>query len=152
MLEDFIVVDMLENGDAQIILGRPILVTAGFHINVREGRISFEVEGRFAMFRHRKEDAVSPHSSILDALSLFPEYDMGDVLNDEDPLDSEWISDEVPDQGYVKVEFSAPMPPSKPEVEAPVSNDSSISKYCRFAQVVHFMALLDNFDAFCCRG
>ena len=92
VLEDFIVVDMPETNDAQIILGRPILATASCHINVREGRISFEVEGRFAVFSHRKEDAISPHSSILDAFPLFPEHDMEDVLNDEDPSDSEWIS------------------------------------------------------------
>ena len=36
-------------------------------------------------------------------------------------------------QGYVKVEFSAPIPPNKPEAEAPVSNDSSMSEYYRFA-------------------
>ena len=45
------------------------------------------------------------------------------------------------------MEFSAPMPPSMPEVEAPISNDSLISKYCRFAQVVHSMPLLEGFDA-----
>jgi len=137
VLEDFIVVDILETDDAQIILGRPILATVGWNIDVREGCISFEVEGRFAMFSHRKEDTVSPHSSILDVLPLFPEDDMEDVLYDEDPSNFEWISYEGPDQGYVRVEFSAPLPPNKPEVEATVFNDSSISAYCRFAQVVH---------------
>lgn len=44
------------------------------------------------MFSNRKEHVVSPHSSILDALLLSLEYDMEDVLNDEDPPDSEWIS------------------------------------------------------------
>ena len=52
VLEDFIIVDMLETDDAQIILGRPILATAGYHIDVREGRNSFEVEGRFAVFSY----------------------------------------------------------------------------------------------------
>jgi len=89
VLEDFIVVDMPETNDAQIILGRPILATAGCHLDVREGRISFEIEGRFAMFSHKKEDAVSSHSSILNALPLSPDYDMEDVLYDEDPPDSE---------------------------------------------------------------
>jgi len=58
---------------------------------------------------------------------------MEDVLYDEDVRDSKWISYENPDQGYVRVEFAAPMPPSKPEVEAPVSNNSLISEYFRFA-------------------
>ena len=85
VLEDFIIVDMLEIDDAQIIIGQPILVTTGCHIDVREGRVYFEVEGRFAMFSHRK------------------------------------------------VEFAAPMPPNKLEVEAPISNESSMSDYYRFA-------------------
>ena len=76
MLEDFIIVTMPETDNARIILGRPILVTAGCHIDVREGRISFEVERRFTVFSHRKEDAVSPHSFILDALPLSPKYDL----------------------------------------------------------------------------
>ena len=133
MLKDFIIVDMPETDDAQIILGRPILVTAGYHIVVGERRFSFEVEGRFDVFSHPKKDMVSPHYSILDALPLSHEYDMEDGLHNEDPPYSEWISYEDPDQGYVRVEFSAPMPPNKPEVEAPVSNDSSMSEYCRFA-------------------
>jgi len=70
--EDIIIVDIPETNDAQIILGRPILATTGFHVDVREGRISFEVEGRLAVFSHKKENVVSPHSSILDALPLFP--------------------------------------------------------------------------------
>lgn len=93
------------------------------------------------MFSHRKEAAISPDSSILDALPFPPEIDIEDVLNDEDPPDSERISYEDPNQGNVKVEFSAPMPPNKPKVEAPVSNDSSMSEYCRFAQVVHSIPL-----------
>jgi len=47
VLEDFIVVNMPETDDTQIILGRPILATTSCHINVRKGHISFEVEGSF---------------------------------------------------------------------------------------------------------
>ena len=110
-----------------------ILATAGCHIDVREGRVAFEVEGRFTVFSHRKEDMVSPHSSILDVLPPSPEIDMEDILNYEDPPDSKWISPEDPDQGYVKVEFSSPMALNKPKVEAPVPNKSSMSDYYRFA-------------------
>ena len=55
MLEDFIIVDMPRTYDAQIILGQPILATAGCHIDVRKGRITFEVEGRYVVFCHTKE-------------------------------------------------------------------------------------------------
>ena len=67
MLEDFIVVYMPEIDNAQIILERLILAIAGCHIDVREGRMSFEVEWRLAVFSHREENVVSPHFSILDA-------------------------------------------------------------------------------------
>ena len=103
MSEDFIVVDMPETDDSQIILGMPILVTASCHINVREGHISFEVEGRSAVFSPWKEDAVSPQYSILDTLPLSLEYDMEDVLYDEDLPDFKWISYENPNQGSIRV-------------------------------------------------
>jgi len=67
VLEDFIVVYMPEIDNAQIILERLILAIAGCHIDVREGRMSFEVEWRLAVFSHREENVVSPHFSILDA-------------------------------------------------------------------------------------
>jgi len=53
-----IIVDMPKTAAAQIILGQPILATAGCHINVRDGRVSFEVEGRFVVFSYKKEDIV----------------------------------------------------------------------------------------------
>ena len=38
------------------------------------------------------------------------------------------------------------MPPNKPEIGAPVSNDYSMSEYYRFARVVHSMPHLEGFD------
>jgi len=37
VLEDFIITDMTETDDAQIILGRPSLVTSGCSIDVKGG-------------------------------------------------------------------------------------------------------------------
>jgi len=91
VLGDFIIVDMPETDDAQIILGRPILATAGCHIDIIKGRITFEVERRYVVFCHTKEDVVSLSSCLLDALPLSPEIDMEDVLNCVDPFDSNWI-------------------------------------------------------------
>ena len=62
-------------------------MTTGCQVDVREGRVSFEVESCFAVFSY-KEDMVSPHSSILDALPLSPKIDMKDVLNCDNPPDS----------------------------------------------------------------
>ena len=69
-MEDFIIVGMTETDDAQIILGRPLLATAGCQIDVRKGRIIFEVEGRYAVFCYMKEKVVSPNSSLLDEFLL----------------------------------------------------------------------------------
>ena len=43
VLEDFIIVDMNETDDAQIVPGRPFMPAVGFHVDVRRGRIRFEV-------------------------------------------------------------------------------------------------------------
>ena len=112
-------------------------------IYVRKGRITFEVEGCYAVFCHTKEDVVSPSSSLLDALPLSPEIDMEDVLNFEDPPDSYWIFYEDLDQRYVKVEFAAPMLPNMPEVKVLVPKESSMSNYCRFAHVVPSMPAME---------
>jgi len=124
---------MPEIDDAQIVVDLPIWATTSCHVDVRKGRITFEVKGRYAVFCHTKEDVVSPSSSLLDALPLFPEIDMKDVLDCEDPPDFNWISNGDPDQRYVKVEFPAPMPPNMPEVKVLVPNESSIGDYYRFA-------------------
>ena len=45
MLEDFIIADMTEADDAQIIFGRPFLATLSCMIDVKGGQITFEVGG-----------------------------------------------------------------------------------------------------------
>ena len=73
MLKDFIIVDMPE--------------TDGCHINVRKGRITFEVQGHYAVFYHMKENVVSLNSSLLDEFPLPLKLCTEDVLNCEDPPD-----------------------------------------------------------------
>jgi len=97
VLEDFIIVDMPKTNDAQIILGRLILATAACHVDVRKGWITFEVQGRFAVFCHMKEKVFSSNSSLLDEFSHSPEINIEDVLNCEDPPDFDWISTKDPD-------------------------------------------------------
>jgi len=152
VLEDFIIVDTPKIDDAQIILDRPILATAGCHIIVRKGWIAFEVEGCYVVFCHRKEDVVFPSSSLLDALVLSLEIDIEDVFNCDDPPDSDWISYKDPDQRYVKVEFPAPMPPNMPKVEVYISNEYFMSNYYRFTQDVLSMPPMEGFDADCDLG
>jgi len=45
------------------------------------------------------------------------------------------------------VEFTTPMPPNKPKIEAPAPNESSTSDYCRFAQTTLSIPLMEGFDA-----
>jgi len=81
ILKDFIIADMTETDDAQIIIGRPFMATIGCHINVGRGWITSEVQWCYAMFLHVKEKAISPNSSLLDEFSHSPEIDMEDILN-----------------------------------------------------------------------
>jgi len=50
--------------------------TAGYHIDVKGGRITFEVQVSYVMFSHIEEKVVSPSSSLLDAFPLSPEIDL----------------------------------------------------------------------------
>jgi len=71
-LKDFIIVDMTETDDIQIILGRPFMAVAGCHINVRKGRITFKVQGCYALFYHTEEKMVSSNSYLFDEFPPFP--------------------------------------------------------------------------------
>jgi len=103
VLEDFIIADMIEIDDAQIILGRPLLATSDCSIDVRGGRITFGVEGCYAVFCFMDEKVVSPNSSPSDTLPISPELDMEDGLNCPDLSDFDWISTKDLDKGYDKV-------------------------------------------------
>jgi len=105
VLKDFIIVDMVEIDDAQIILGRPLLATAGCHIDVRKGRIIFRVQGCYAMFCHMEEKVVSPTSSLLEEFSPSLEIDMEDILNCENPPDFDWISTKDLTKGMLRWSF-----------------------------------------------
>jgi len=56
--EDFIIVDMTKIDDVRIILGRPFMATASYHIDVRREHITFEVQGCYAMFFHMEEKVI----------------------------------------------------------------------------------------------
>ena len=47
---DFMTLDMAEDACTQSILGRPFLVTAGCKIDVKEGRLTFDVKEKHAEF------------------------------------------------------------------------------------------------------
>ena len=132
-LEDFIISNMTKIDDAQIILGRPFLATSDCNIDVKKGRITFEVEGCHAMLCFIDKRVVYPNSSQSNAFPPSPEFNMEDILNWQDTPDFDWISIEDPDQGYVKMELAAPRLPNIPKVETYASHKAPMSDYCWFA-------------------
>jgi len=75
-LEGFIIIDITETDDAQIILARLFCASAGCHIDVRRGWITFEVHECYAMFCQVEEKAVSLNSSLLDEFPPSHEINM----------------------------------------------------------------------------
>ncbi|XP_074293313.1 uncharacterized protein LOC141620303 [Silene latifolia] len=47
---DFVVLDILEDSHTPIILGRPFLATGGVLIDVKNGRLTFQIEGNNVEF------------------------------------------------------------------------------------------------------
>ena len=77
-----------------------------------------------------------PNSFLFDVLPISPEIEMEEDWGCSDLSDYDWISIEDPNQGYFKVDFTAPTTPSIPEVETYASNESSMSGYYKLAKVV----------------
>ena len=99
------------------------------------------------MFCHMKEKVVSPNSSLLDEFPPSPEIEMEDVLDCDNPPNFDWISTKDPNQKYVILEFAASMPSNMPKVEAYASNESAMSDYCRFAQAILSLPLIEELYA-----
>ena len=57
---DYVVLDMANDSHTQIILGRPFLATAGCKIDVKEGKLTFDVREHHAEFGLFKDFEFSP--------------------------------------------------------------------------------------------
>jgi len=57
---DFVVLDMAEDSRTQIILGRPFLATTGCKIDVKEGKLTFNVGEHYVEFELFKDFEFSP--------------------------------------------------------------------------------------------
>ena len=83
---DFVVLDMAEDPRTQIILGRPFLATAGCKIDVKEGKLTFDVGEHHAEFGLFKDFEFSPSTfacygcELVDSDEPMDEVDM--ALND----------------------------------------------------------------------
>jgi len=98
------------------------------------------------MFCFMDEKVVFPNSFLSDVLSRSPKIEMEDGWSCLYPSNSNWISTDDLHQEYVKVEFTAPTPLSIPEVESYTSNESSLSDYYRFTQVVLSLPPMEEVD------
>ena len=98
------------------------------------------------MFCFKDEKINSPNSFPFNILPFSPEIEMEDGWSCPDPSDSNQISTEDPKQQNIKVEFPTPTPPSIPEIEAYAYNESSISDYCSFPQVVLSLPPIEGVD------
>ena len=73
---DFVILDMAEDSYTQIILDRPFLATSGYKIDVKEGKLTFDVGEHHAEFGLFKDFKPSPsiHSccgcEVLDSNGL----------------------------------------------------------------------------------
>ena len=62
---DFVILDMAENAHVQIILGKPFLATMGYKIDVRKGRLTFDVGEKrveYGLFKDFKSAPLATYS------------------------------------------------------------------------------------------
>ena len=87
MLEDYIIANITETDDTQIILRRPFLATLGCTIDVKGARITFEVGVCYAAFCFIEDKIVSHNSFLSDLVPLSLKIEMDDDLGCPDPSD-----------------------------------------------------------------
>jgi len=71
VLVDFVILDMTEDACTEIILGRPFLATAGCKIDVKGGRLTFDIGEHHAHFGLFKDHESSFSSCGYDLMSLW---------------------------------------------------------------------------------
>jgi len=127
---DFVVLDIIENSRTQIILGRPFLTTAGCKIDVKEGKLTFDVGEHHAEFGLFKEFDSSPSTfsccgcEIIDSDEPMDVVDM--TLNDPSSFDCTLFEDSGRDN--VNVDS---FPPSIVETKPYAVDEGYLSVCCR---------------------
>jgi hypothetical protein len=62
----FVVLDMQPNSRVSLILGRPFLITANSHIDVRIGEVKFNIDGREECFPFKPRPELSSTAKMID--------------------------------------------------------------------------------------
>ena len=127
---DFVVLEMAEDSHTQIILGRPFLATAGFKIDVKEGKLTFDVwehHVEFGLFNDIKPFATFAYCGCdiieLDDPMDLPHMILNDPFSFSSPLFEGLGLDDV------KVDC---FPPSIVETKPYAIDGGYLSSCCRF--------------------
>jgi len=140
---DFVILDMPEDSHTQIILGRPLLATAGCTIDVKEGKLTFDVGEKHAKFGLLKDFKPSPsiHSCCgCEVLASNEPVSMLDVtLNDPSSFDCTLF--EGPGHHGVTVNS---LPPSLIEDNPYVVDEDYVSYCYRFITFMMSMPLMSE--------
>ena len=146
VLDEFIVVDMVGEAYTQIILGRPFLATSDCKIDVKRGRLTFDAGSSRVEFSFFEDQIVSPTSYASDIVLLSYEIEMDDVWCCANPPIFYWVFTKGTNLDYAEPEFSAPIPPSIIEERSSAFNECSLSAYCRCAQSLKSLPLIEGID------
>jgi hypothetical protein len=79
---DFLVLDMHPDSRVSLILGRPFLSTANAHINVGEGEITFEINGKEEKFAFRPRLEPSNNVNMIDQEKTSSEGSLSPKMED----------------------------------------------------------------------
>jgi len=137
---DFVILDMAEDFRTQIILGGPFLATAGCKIDVKEGKLTFDVGKHHAEFGLFKDFEPSPstHSyygrEVFDSNEPMSMLDM--TLNDPFSFDCTLFDGSGLDGVMVD-----PLPPSIIEDKLYAIDEGYVSDCCNFVTLMMSMPL-----------
>jgi len=137
---DFVVLDMAEESHTQIILGRPFLATAGCKIDVKDGKLTFDVGEHHAEFGLFKDFEFSPSTftcygcEIADSDKPMDELAM--ALNDPSSFDYPLFEGLGLDD--VKVDS---VPPSIVETTPYAVDEGYLSSCCSLVGLSHYGCL-----------
>jgi len=73
VLVDFVILEIEEDLHSPIILGRSFLATAGCHVDLKNGKLSFDVGGdhvEFNLFKASKFPSISDECHIIDVVDM----------------------------------------------------------------------------------
>ena len=137
---------MIEDTYTLLILGRPFLVASGCKIDMKRGRLTFEMGKCHVEFNFLEDQILSLASFVSDKVLFSHEIEMDYVWCCTHPSMFDWISSKGPNLDYAKVEFVTPMPPIITEDRPLTFNEGSLRVYHRFALLFTSLPAIKEID------